>query len=97
MLKAIILIGGPQKGIFLIRSFENIFERIVLGTRFRPLSLDIPKPLFPVAGRPVIQHHIEACAAVEGLKEILLIGFYSVTQIQPFVNEIQHQYNVNIK
>ena len=33
MIKAIILIGGPQK-----------------GTRFRPLSFDVPKPLFPVAG-----------------------------------------------
>ncbi|VVC26782.1 Hypothetical protein CINCED_3A008778 [Cinara cedri] len=31
------------------------------GTRFRPLSLDVPKPLFPVAGLPVIQHHIDAC------------------------------------
>ncbi len=32
------------------------------GTRFRPLSLDLPKPLFPVAGRPMIYHHVEACA-----------------------------------
>lgn len=32
-----------------------------IGTRFRPLSLDVPKPLFPVAGLPVIQHHIDAC------------------------------------
>ena len=31
LIKAVILIGGPQK-----------------GTRFRPLSLDHPKPLFPV-------------------------------------------------
>ena len=43
MLKAVILIGGLQK-----------------GTRFRPLSLDVPKPLFPVAGHPIIYHHIEA-------------------------------------
>jgi mannose-1-phosphate guanylyltransferase len=34
------------------------------GTRFRPLSLDVPKPLFPVAGRPIVQHHIEACSKV---------------------------------
>ncbi|CAH1099842.1 unnamed protein product [Psylliodes chrysocephalus] len=80
MLKAVILIGGPQK-----------------GTRFRPLSLDIPKPLFPVAGLPLVQHLIEACLAIEGLKEILLIGFYSSSQIQPFANEMQHQYNVTIK
>lgn len=47
MFKAVILIGGPQK-----------------GTRFRPLSLDVPKHLFPVAGSPVIYHHIEACSKV---------------------------------
>ncbi|CAG9768522.1 unnamed protein product [Ceutorhynchus assimilis] len=67
------------------------------GTRFRPLSLDIPKPLFPVAGLPVIQHHIEACAAIKELKEILIIGFYPVTQLQQFVNDMQLQYNVTIK
>ncbi|KAJ8979433.1 hypothetical protein NQ317_003212 [Molorchus minor] len=80
MLKAVILIGGPQK-----------------GTRFRPLSLDIPKPLFPVAGVPLIQHHIEACAALENLKEILLIGFYPIAQIQTFIDDMQKQYNVAIK
>ena len=25
------------------------------GTRFRPLSLDCPKPLFPIGGRPMIE------------------------------------------
>uniref|UniRef100_A0A6P7GQ89 Mannose-1-phosphate guanyltransferase alpha-A n=1 Tax=Diabrotica virgifera virgifera TaxID=50390 RepID=A0A6P7GQ89_DIAVI len=80
MLKAVILIGGPQK-----------------GTRFRPLSLDIPKPLFPVAGLPLIQHHIEACSAIEGVKEILIIGFYPISQIQPFATEMQHLYNITVK
>ncbi|XP_066140801.1 mannose-1-phosphate guanyltransferase alpha [Euwallacea fornicatus] len=67
------------------------------GTRFRPLSLDIPKPLFPVAGLPVIQHHIEACKEVKDLKEILIIGFYPVTQLQEFVYDMQMKYNVTIK
>ncbi|KAL3287428.1 hypothetical protein HHI36_001899 [Cryptolaemus montrouzieri] len=80
MLKAVILIGGPQK-----------------GTRFRPLSLDIPKPLFPVAGLPLIQHHIEACILLKNLGEILLIGFYPSNQIEPFVNEMQRIYNITIK
>ncbi|KAB0804796.1 hypothetical protein PPYR_01766 [Photinus pyralis] len=80
MLKAVILIGGPQK-----------------GTRFRPLSLDIPKPLFPVAGLPVIQHHIEACITIDELKEILLIGYYPAAQIQQFVGDMQQQYNINIR
>ena len=44
------------------------------GTRFRPLSLDVPKPLFPVAGIPIVQHHIEALSQVDGVKEVLLLG-----------------------
>ncbi|KAK4402358.1 Anaphase-promoting complex subunit [Sesamum angolense] len=31
------------------------------GTRFRPLSLNIPKPLFPLAGQPMVNHPISAC------------------------------------
>lgn len=46
------------------------------GTRFRPLSLEIPKPLFPIAGIPLVEHHIIACKKLEDLKEILLLGFY---------------------
>jgi NDP-sugar pyrophosphorylase family protein len=44
------------------------------STLFRPLSLDIPRPLFPVAGKSIIYHHIRACAAIEDLQEIILIG-----------------------
>jgi len=35
-----------------------------IGTSFRPLSLDVPQPLFPVAGYPVIHHHVEAASQV---------------------------------
>lgn len=80
MLKAVILIGGPQK-----------------GTRFRPLSLDIPKPLFPVAGRPIIQFHIEACMQVKNLKEILIIGTNAAPQMEAFVKEMQTIYDVSIR
>ena len=60
--KAVILIAGPQKG---TRSCELIFSpNDFLPNRFRPLSLDVPKPLFPVAGLSIVQHHIEACSKV---------------------------------
>ncbi|XP_034826153.1 mannose-1-phosphate guanylyltransferase regulatory subunit alpha-B isoform X1 [Maniola hyperantus] len=72
MLKAVILIGGPQK-----------------GTRFRPLSLDIPKPLFPIAGLPLIQHHIKACKRLAECKEILIIGSYTTTTMAQFVSDMQ--------
>uniref|UniRef100_A0A2P2I7L1 Mannose-1-phosphate guanyltransferase alpha-like n=1 Tax=Hirondellea gigas TaxID=1518452 RepID=A0A2P2I7L1_9CRUS len=80
MLKAVILIGGPQK-----------------GTRFRPLSLEIPKPLFPVAGLPTVQHHIEALAAVPGLREILLIGYFPANQMAQFTSEMASTYKLRIR
>jgi NDP-sugar pyrophosphorylase family protein len=45
------------------------------ATRFRPLSLDLPKPLFPIAGLPMIQHHVEALSKIDGLTEIILMGY----------------------
>lgn len=29
------------------------------GTRLRPLSLDIPKPLYPIAGKSNLDHMLE--------------------------------------
>ncbi|XP_072788222.1 mannose-1-phosphate guanylyltransferase regulatory subunit alpha isoform X5 [Taeniopygia guttata] len=80
-LKAVILIGGPQK-----------------GTRFRPLSFEVPKPLFPVAGVPMVQHHIEACAKVPGMKEILLMGFYQPNEaLSRFLVSAQQEFKVPIR
>ncbi|XP_044294312.1 mannose-1-phosphate guanyltransferase alpha isoform X3 [Varanus komodoensis] len=81
MLKAVILIGGPQK-----------------GTRFRPLSFEVPKPLFPVAGVPMIQHHIEACTKVPNLKEVLLIGFYQPNDaLSRFLVLAQQEFKIPIR
>ncbi|XP_061548709.1 mannose-1-phosphate guanyltransferase alpha-A isoform X2 [Phycodurus eques] len=81
MLKAVILIGGPQK-----------------GTRFRPLSFEVPKPLFPVAGVPMLQHHIEACAKVPNMKEILLIGFYQPNEeLTRFLSNVQQEFKISIR
>lgn len=46
------------------RLFDQIVFNVCLGTRFRPLSLEIPKPLFPIAGFPILYHLIESCAQV---------------------------------
>lgn len=41
------------------------------GERMRPLTDLLPKPLLPVAGKPLIQYHLEAlCAA--GLQDIVI-------------------------
>ncbi|XP_046608631.1 mannose-1-phosphate guanyltransferase alpha-A [Neodiprion virginianus] len=67
------------------------------GTRFRPLSLDIPKPLFPVAGLPMIQHHIEACTRVPNLGEILIIGSYPTSDLHQFVQDMTQMYGLSIR
>ena len=61
------------------------------------MSLDTPKPLFPVAGQPVIQHHIEACSKIEGVTEVLLIGSYQKSQLIHFLNDIQHKFGINVR
>ncbi|GFR70384.1 mannose-1-phosphate guanyltransferase alpha [Elysia marginata] len=68
------------------------------GTRFRPLSLELPKPLFPVAGFPIIYHHIEACSQVPGLREILVIGFYQPNEaLNRFISQSQQEFQIQIR
>jgi len=43
-----------------------------LGSRMRPLTDHCPKPLLPIAGKPLIVHHIEKLVAL-GINEIVLI------------------------
>jgi len=42
------------------------------GLRMRPLTANIPKPLLPVAGKPFLEHNIEAFKAA-GIKDIILL------------------------
>ena len=41
------------------------------GERMRPLTDHMPKPLLPVAGKPLMQYHIEALVAA-GVREIVV-------------------------
>jgi len=42
------------------------------GTRFLPASKAVPKEMFPIAGVPLIQHHVESLAAA-GIDEIIVV------------------------
>ena len=71
------------------------------------MSLDVPKPLFPVAGLPIVQHHIEACSKVRhesagqqphsllqvpDIKEVLLLGFYPASEMASFVADMNREH-----
>ena len=57
-----------------------------LGTRLRPLTDSVPKPLLPLAGKPMIQHHLEHLVA-SGVREIVINVSYLGEQIEGFVGD----------
>ncbi len=46
-----------------------------LGTRLRPLTNDIPKPLLPVGGQPLIYHHLQRLKKY-GITEVFINVHY---------------------
>ncbi|KAF2670248.1 nucleotide-diphospho-sugar transferase [Microthyrium microscopicum] len=57
------------------------------GTRFRPLSLDKPKPLFEIAGHPIIEHCLRAISKVPEIKEVYVIGYYEEDIFRSFLQD----------
>jgi len=45
------------------------------GTRMRPLTYEMPKPMIPIKGKPLVQHIIELCRKYDVREIILSIGY----------------------
>src|SRR2546428_348152 len=45
------------------------------GTRMRPLTANLPKPLLPVAGKPFLRHTLEALRSAGVTEVAVLIGW----------------------
>ncbi|CAM0871902.1 unnamed protein product [Alopecurus aequalis] len=67
------------------------------GTRFRPLSLNVPKPLFPLAGQPMVHHPISACRRIPNLAQIYLIGFYEEREFALYVSSISNELRIPVR
>ncbi|GGY00175.1 nucleotidyltransferase [Litchfieldella qijiaojingensis] len=65
-----------------------------LGTRMRPLTDHCPKPLLPVAGKPLIVHHLERLAAA-GIHEVVINVSYRAEQIIDTLGD-GHQHGISI-
>jgi len=59
-----------------------------LGTRMRPLTLTTPKPLLPVAGKPLIEYHIERLVAA-GVTEIVINHAWLGEQLENYIGNGQ--------
>jgi len=53
------------------------------GTRMRPLTTTRPKPLVPVAGRPLVEHVMEA--AKEYVDEFVLVVGYEADDVRSLI------------
>ncbi|ESR42413.1 hypothetical protein CICLE_v10012040mg [Citrus x clementina] len=65
------------------------------GTRLRPLTLSVPKPLVDFANKPMILHQIEALKAV-GVTEVVLAINYQPEVMLNFLKEFEKKLEIKI-
>ncbi|KAI9877165.1 MAG: mannose-1-phosphate guanyltransferase [Pleopsidium flavum] len=66
------------------------------GTRLRPLTLTLPKPLVEFANRPMILHQVESLAAA-GVTDIVLAVNYRPDVMVSALKKYEEEYNVKIE
>jgi NDP-sugar pyrophosphorylase family protein len=59
------------------------------GTRMRPLTYEMPKPMIPLKGKPLIQHIMELCRKYE-IREIILSTGYLGDKIREHFGDGSH-------
>ena len=57
------------------------------GTRIRPLSTALPKPMLPVSDRPLVAHTVDA-AVDAGASEIVLVIGYEAEAVREYFGEV---------
>lgn len=65
------------------------------GTRAYPHTLELPKPLLDVAGRPILEH-VMGIYASQGYHEFVLAGGYKVELIERFASELPSSWDVQV-
>lgn len=65
------------------------------GTRAFPHTVDVPKPLLEIAGRPVLVHLMEIYAA-QGFTDFVLAGGYKLEMIERFTDDLPTRWNVEV-
>lgn len=65
------------------------------GTRMRELTADLPKPMIPVQGRPILQHIVEGLRAA-GVERVLIIVGYRADVVRDFFGD-GSQYGLHVE
>lgn len=56
------------------------------GERLRPITDSIPKPMINIAGKPLLQHQVDALR-ISGITDIVLCGSYMIGKIYDFFGD----------
>src|SRR5260221_4383915 len=56
------------------------------GTRLRPLTANIPKPMTPLLNKPIIEHNIELLKK-HGIKDLIVILYHQAEVIKDFFKD----------
>ncbi|MCR4428144.1 MAG: mannose-1-phosphate guanyltransferase [Caldiserica bacterium] len=56
------------------------------GTRLRPLTMNIPKPMVPVINRPIMEHVVELLKSA-GFKELIVLLYFQPEAIQNYFGD----------
>ena len=75
--------------------FENNHGHTTNQNLFFLLSVSVPKPLFPVAGYPLIHHHCRALAEISQVRNIFLVGKYAPSSFNHFIESLYDEFCFN--
>ena len=64
------------------------------GTRMWPLTENIPKPLLPISGVPIIKRHIDELKKV-GVKKVYILIGYQMNEISDYIDKTETEIEVN--
>jgi mannose-1-phosphate guanylyltransferase len=65
------------------------------GTRLRPITADLPKPLVPIANRPLIVHQLRHLAA-RGVRDVTLALGYNADRFD-FVHDVADELGLRVR
>lgn len=60
------------------------------GSRMRPLTDSIPKPLVKIKNKAIIDYTIEKLVRVSGIRKIIINGFYLAEQVRQHIAELNN-------
>jgi MurNAc alpha-1-phosphate uridylyltransferase len=66
-----------------------------LGTRLRPLTEKIPKPLVEVGGKPMLKHNIDMLID-GGIEEIIINGYYKFEMLEEYVSRLDVEADIKL-